>query len=1175
MDERRAQHRQRLRALRDLLLISLAVVGLLWLGGETDVYRGIARKLARRFPAADELVVGLSLASVGLLFFAIRLWGAGRREAAGRAEAESRFRTLVEEMPAATFTWDPRRSAGSRVPTYVSPQVGSLFGVAPEEWRSNPRAWTERIHPDDRPEVLRAYLHAPRDGGSGNIEYRYRHPDGRVVWVREESSVVERDAAGRPTLVQALLFDITERRRAEDQLAEAEARYRTLVERVPAVTYIWNSSFHADEAPAAYVSPQIEFLLGYSPAEFRDPGLWRRLVHPDDLDRVLTEWAACQDGEVPFRSEYRMLARDDRVVWVRDEAVLVARDEQGRPLFQGVMFDITDRKLADERVRAAESRYRSLVENMPAVTYLADYLNDPPERYVAPGIERLLGYSVAEWLGEPGIWRSLIHPDDRERVLAEVERTDVTGDPFSMEYRMLSKDGRVVWVRDDAVIVERGPTPARSVWQGVFVDITRQKEAESRLARAEETYRTLVEQLPVVVYQDAVDDTSTALYLSPGYERMFGYRLEERLRDPNFWIDHLHPDDRDRVVAESRRTNETGDPFVAEYRFIAKDGRVVWVRDEAVLIEGERGPLWQGILMDVTERKLAEETLSRRDAVLRAVGFAAESFLETDDWEQSLPEVLEHLGTSAGVSRVYVFENEGPEGGAVAMRLRAEWLADGIPSLREARKDVRLAYGGAFERWREALAAGREIRGLIRDLPPAERSVLEAEGVVSHVVVPVSVDGDWWGFLGFDDCVSEREWPVPEIEALKAAAETLGAAIGRAREVAARQEAERQVREAEERYRTLVENLPAVAYIDDVDEATSSIYVSPQVRAVFGYTPEEWAALADREAIHPDDLERVRNAVARHNGEGEPFDMEYRLRTKDGRWRWVSDRASVVRDAGGRIAFSQGVVFDITERKLAEEALQQSERREREAAERLRALDDMKNRFLAAVSHELRSPLTSILGVAITLEQQDLPSEDRRDLTRRLAANARKLDRLLKDLLDIDRLSRGIVSPAVRPTEIGELVRRTVESLDGLGDRVVRVETETVVVPVEPAKIERIVENLVMNAIRHTEPEVSVWVRARPEDGGVVIAVDDDGPGVPPELRDAIFEPFRQGPTASPHSPGTGIGLSLVAMFADLHGGRAWVEDREGGGASFRVFLPGHAGNGHLAPAGLDRAGAG
>ena len=872
-----------------------------------------------------------------------------------------------------------------------------------------------------------------------------------------------------------------------------------------------------------------------------------------------------------FQGIYRMLARryPEHVDEILVSLVLAST---GLALFVIRLWRSGAREAAGRA--EAEARYRSLVENMPVVIYLSDYLNDPPQRYIAPGIERLLGFTVAEWLADPKIWSSLIHPADRGRVLAEVERTDATGDPFSMEYRMLAKDGGVVWVRDDAVIVERGPTSARSVWQGVFVDITRRMEAESRLAEAEETYRTLVEQLPVTVYQDAVDDLSTALYLSPQYERMFGYPAEARLNDPHFWVDHLHPDDREWVLAESRRTNETGDPFIAEYRFIGGEGRVVWVRDEAVLISGTGGEShWQGILTDVTERKLAEETLSRRDAVLQAVGFAAERFLKTEDWRQSLPDVLERLGTAGGVSRVYVFENETLGDGGPAVTLRREWLAEGIASLEVAQAHERYPYANGFLRWRAILSSGRELQGSTRDFPAGERALLEAEGVVSQIVVPVFVGEEWWGFLGFDDCVREREWPAPEVEALKTAADTLGAAIWRAREVTARKEAEHQVLEAEARYRSLVENLPAVAYIDDVDENTTPIYVSPQVRTLFGYTQEEWMQDAGWKGIHPEDRDRISAAADRHNRRGEPFDEEYRFRHKDGRWRWVSDRASVIRGEDGTILFSHGVMSDITERKLAEEALQESERREREAAERLRALDEMKNRFLAAVSHELRSPLTSILGVSITLEQQNLPVDDRRDLTRRLAMNARKLDRLLKDLLDIDRLSRGIMTPAVRPTDIGELVRRTVENLDALGERSILVETESFVADVDPAKVERIVENLIMNAIRHTEPDVRVWVRAWPEEQGAVIAVEDDGPGVPPELQRAIFEPFRQGPTASPHSPGAGIGLSLVAMFAELHGGRAWVQDRQGGGASFRAFLPrtaregpnghGAAGNGH------------
>jgi PAS domain S-box-containing protein len=1397
-------------ALRDLLLISLAVGGVLWFVVETDVLEGLPRWLRRNFRfAVDEILVGCILISLGLVLFSLLQWRSARREAAARDRAEIRFRTLVEKMPAVTYTWDPREPAGKIPPPYVSPQVEPILGFTVEQWKADPKLWIEQIHPEDRDRVVRASNRADRTGEPFSIEYRHIKPDGSVVWVREEAIVVRREADGSPSLVQGLMYDITERKRADDQVAEAQARYRTLVERVPAVTYTLDASYRIGETPASYISPQVKQLLGYVQEDFRDPNLWSGLVHPDDRARVIQEWKACELGEAAFRSEYRMRTRDGREVWVRDEAVPVGRDADGHPIFQGVMFDITERKVAEERVRETEARYRSLVDHMPVVTYLNDQRTDPEGRYISPGIRSLLGHTEEEWLADPHSWHAAVHPEDRERALEEIRTSERTGEPRSLEYRMLTKDGDVVWVHDDARIVEPGPSPDRSVWQGVCVDITRRKEAELRLREAEETYRTLVEQLPVVVYQDAIDDVSTGLYISPQYQRMFGYSPEDRLGDPEFWVDHLHPDDRERVLEESRRTNETGDPFSIEYRFLGRD-RVVWVRDEAVLLREPNGTPrhWQGVLIDVTDAKVAEETLSRRDAVLEATGFAAERFLKSLEWEVALPEVLERLGRASGASRVYVFENEVREGGAPAMVLLRQWLDADVLEL-DAGDGVPYAKG--YLRWRATLSAGRPIHGRTADFPAGERVGRLNEGVRSRALIPVFVGDEWWGFLGLDDCDREREWPAPEIDALKTAADTLGAAIGRARaeelraaaelryrrlvesipavtyiqevgpdgpvsytspqlqdligftveewepsnfqrwlqslhpddrarvteaddhaersgepfvveyrqrhkdghwvwvhdeavlirdaeglplywqgirfDITAQRIAEQQVREAEQRYRSLVESMPAVTYMDTIVEPWGTLYVSPQIETIFGYSQEEWRDPSVwRQALHPDDRDAVLAAVDRHNREGVPYDVEYRLRAKDGRWTWVRDHATVVPNEDGTARFSQGVMlditerrlaeeqlreaearyraivehvpaaiyvdrpdtsmktvyvspqveeimgvspqryldepdlwldlmtpefreeirtsylaavgegrawkgeyqivtpdgrevwvhdetafvtdedgsplflqgvlFDVTERKLAEQALQDSERRERDAAERLRALDEMKNTFLAAVSHELRSPLTSILGLSLTLEQQRLSVSDRRDLTRRVAQNARKLDRLLKDLLDIDRLSRGNVTPKLRKTDLGALVRGTVDSLE-LGERRVAVEAEAVTIDLDGPKVERIVENLVMNAVRHTEPDVSIWVRVWAGAGGAFLAVEDDGPGVSPELQLAIFEAFRQGPTASPHSPGTGIGLSLVAMFAELHGGRAWVEDREGGGASFRVFLPG------------------
>jgi signal transduction histidine kinase len=237
----------------------------------------------------------------------------------------------------------------------------------------------------------------------------------------------------------------------------------------------------------------------------------------------------------------------------------------------------------------------------------------------------------------------------------------------------------------------------------------------------------------------------------------------------------------------------------------------------------------------------------------------------------------------------------------------------------------------------------------------------------------------------------------------------------------------------------------------------------------------------------------------------------------------------------------------------------QAYQRQMEVTERIRSTDRMRDTFLQAVSHDLRSPLTSILGSASTLEQRGaaLSETERDDLLRRIGTSARRLDRLLSDLLDIDRLQRGIITPDRRPTDVGDLIERTIADAGLREHRSVSVQVAggPLEADVDPAKLERIVENLVANADKHTPAAGPISVSAAAERDGLELRVSDEGPGVPDDIKETIFQPFRRGPDTE-YVPGVGLGLSLVARFAELHGGRAWVEDRPGGGATFVVFLP-------------------
>jgi PAS domain S-box-containing protein len=321
-----------------------------------------------------------------------------------------------------------------------------------------------------------------------------------------------------------------------------------------------------------------------------------------------------------------------------------------------------------------------------------------------------------------------------------------------------------------------------------------------------------------------------------------------------------------------------------------------------------------------------------------------------------------------------------------------------------------------------------------------------------------------------------------------------------------------------------------------------------------------WAATVTAAMAAPVDREGPGGAPVKREVDREGRIYDLAISALPDRQRQPGGHLVVARDVTERRQVEERLCAALNHERVATDRLAVALDRERAAAEHLRTLDELKSGFLQAVSHDLRTPLASVLGISLTLKRGRgrLSPADTDDLLGRLAVNARRLDRILTGLLDLDRLDRGIVELRRERVDLARLVAGVVDEAgeELLVAHPVSLELRPAQVMADAAKVERIVENLLANAARHTDPGTPIWVRVEPGDRGALLCVDDAGPGIPAEQRESIFRPFQRGAGAASYAPGSGVGLALVAQIASLHDGQAWVEDRAGGGASFRVLLP-------------------
>lgn len=457
-------------------------------------------------------------------------------------------------------------------------------------------------------------------------------------------------------------------------------------------------------------------------------------------------------------------------------------------------------------------------------------------------------------------------------------------------------------------------------------------QMSQKLWESEERYALAISGGQVGVWQ--VNFLNRDVYVSPTMKVLLGYGGEETVVSPEDWLDSLHPDDQQAVLNNAlAHLSGTTSHLEIEHRVRQKNGNTLWLLSRGTAYRDARGKPYRiaGSSTDITALSQAEARISKRESYLAAIVEVQQQLLASEDKTSSYDSILEILGKTTGASRVYIFENHREEkAGHLLTSQRAEWCKEDILPQSSNANLQNLAYKDWCPRWAEVLRRGDFITGIVADFPPSEQRILESQGILSILVLPLLIKGQFKGFIGFDNCVSACTWEASEVKLLQAAASAISLWQERAT-------AEEILISSEKRYRTLVDNIPGAVYRCYYESDWTMAFISEAIAEISGYPAADFINNKQRRftsILHPDDRFTAEQVVVDAMVNRKPFCREYRIIHADGSIRWLYEQGQIVYQENGAISWLDGVILDISDvydqlhlRKLAEEALHQSEER--------------------------------------------------------------------------------------------------------------------------------------------------------------------------------------------------------------------------------------------------------
>ncbi len=1013
-----------------------------------------------------------------------------------------------------------------------------------------------------------------------------------------------RDESGGVGGMLAVVAETTERVRIETALRESEERYRHLVQSLPAAVYTIDMQGRItlyNEAAAA--------LWGQEPQLGEDSWCGSyRIYRPDGTPLPLDKCpmaVSLEEGR-PVRGEEIIIERPDgsrRNILPHPEPIRNASGAMVGAI--NMLIDITHYRQAEQSLRESEERFAKFMQHLPGLSWIKDL--EGRYIFVNSAAERAFRRSRAELYGKTD---EEIFPPETARQFRQNDRRAIAGATGVETVETLEHDDGI-----HHSIVSKFPIPgsdgAPTLVGGIAIDITERIKIEQALSESEERFRTLATNAPVAIFMKDLDGRYTLA--NPLACQALG-----RPDGATGLTDHeiLPADVADQLRRHDLEVIGTGRALERE-EVVQRDA---WRRDflsvKFPLLDAEgRAVGVCGVAVDITERKLAEKAMRESEERLRLATQTGKVGVWDWDiitnrvtWTDSLYtihgvkpnqfdatvggfESLVHPGdrdfVSESIRRALEddapyeleFRAVRPDGEVIWLFTTAVILRDGLRPTRmlgatldiTQSKRVEVALRESEERFRTLTSfapVGIFLTNLNGDCLFVNRrwcdmaglTMQEAEGKgwtkALHPDDRERVTSEWYRsvqkgvpfiseyrFLRPDGTVT---WLHGSAVELRNAESLIIGHIGAIADITESKHAEAALRESEARFRNLANNAPVLIWVNGMEGCE---FVNHEYLRFVECEFEELLGMKWTRLLHPDDMEDYLDTYRRAFEQRELFQAYCRFRRADGEYRWLRSRGVPRFDAEGVFLGYVGCSVDISDIKKSEEALKEADRR--------------KDEFLATLAHELRNPLAPIQNAVQIMQMTSGDTETLEQARVTMQRQLNQMVRLIDDLLDVSRISRGKITLRKEQTELSAIVQNALEIsqpiIKQFGHKLtITLPSEPVFIEADITRLAQVFANLLNNAAKYTEHGGHISLSVERQGSQVAVSVKDDGIGIPAQMLPQVFEMFTQGDHSLEKShSGLGVGLSIVKSLVDMHGGTVEASSAgHGFGSEFTVRLP-------------------